>query len=113
MHRDPLAMAREWRARAAAGHLSIRELMIEVSSRQSFIGSATTIAMMINDFVQQDASDGFILVPHITPGGLDGFADQVVPLLQERGVFRTEYEGRTLRENLGLVPRPVGSGSGR
>jgi FMN-dependent oxidoreductase (nitrilotriacetate monooxygenase family) len=113
MHRDPLAVAREWRAKAAAGHLSIRELMIEVSSRQSFIGSAATIATMINDFVQQDASDGFILVPHITPGGLDEFADQVVPLLQERGVFRTEYEGRTLRENLGLVPHPVASGSAR
>jgi FMN-dependent oxidoreductase (nitrilotriacetate monooxygenase family) len=113
MHRDPLAVAREWRAKAAAGHLSIRELMIEVSSRQSFIGSAATIATTINDFVQQDASDGFILVPHITPGGLDEFADQVVPLLQERGVFRTEYEGRTLRENLGLVPHPVASGSAR
>ena len=43
--------------------------------------------------MQTDASDGFILVPHITPGGLDEFADTVVPLLQERGVFRTEYEG--------------------
>jgi hypothetical protein len=52
--------------------------------------------------VQTDASDGFILVPHITPGGLDGFADTVVPLLQERGVFRTEYTGTTLREHLGL-----------
>jgi hypothetical protein len=54
--------------------------------------------------VQADASDGFILVPHITPGGLDEFADTVVPLLQERGVFRTEYEGSTLREHLGLAP---------
>jgi hypothetical protein len=42
-------------------------------------------------------------VPYITPGGLDEFADTVVPLLQERGVFRTEYEGATLRENLGLA----------
>ena len=53
--------------------------------------------------MQADASDGFILVPHITPGGLDGFADKVVPLLQERGVFRTEYEGTTLRDHLGLA----------
>ena len=52
--------------------------------------------------MQADASDGFILVPHITPGGLDPFADKVVPLLQERGVFRTEYEGTTLRDHLGL-----------
>lgn len=44
-----------------------------------------------------------ILVPHLTPGGLDGFVDQVVPLLQERGVLRTEYESTTLRGNLGLA----------
>jgi hypothetical protein len=56
--------------------------------------------------VQADASDGFILVPHITPGGLDEFADKVVPLLQDRGVFRAEYEGSTLREHLGLAPLP-------
>ena len=55
--------------------------------------------------MQADASDGFILVPHITPGGLDEFADKVVPLLQERGVFRTEYEGTTLRDHLGLQGR--------
>jgi hypothetical protein len=53
--------------------------------------------------VQTHACDGFILVPHITPGGLDRFADEVVPLLQERGSFRTEYEGTTLREHLGLT----------
>jgi FMN-dependent oxidoreductase (nitrilotriacetate monooxygenase family) len=104
MHRDPLGTAREWRAKAAAGNLSIRELIIEVTGRQSFIGSPATVAATINDFVQADASDGFILVPHITPGGLDDFADRVVPLLQERGVFRSEYQGSTLREHLGLAP---------
>ena len=62
--------------------------------------------------MQADASDGFILVPHITPGGLDEFADTVVPLLQERGVFRTEYEGTTLRDHLGLDPLPAGRASG-
>ena len=56
----------------------------------------------IDEFVQTDASDGFVLVPHITPGGLDEFADTVVPLLQERGVFRTDYDGTTLRDHLGL-----------
>lgn len=78
-----------------------------MTGRQSFVGSAATIATEMNRLVQSDASDGFILVPHITPGGLDEFADQVVPLLQERGVFRTEYEGATLRENLGLTPVPA------
>jgi hypothetical protein len=43
-------------------------------------------------------------VPHITPGGLAPFVDQVVPLLQERGVFRADYTGTTLRDHLGLAP---------
>jgi FMN-dependent oxidoreductase (nitrilotriacetate monooxygenase family) len=104
MYRDPLATANEWRQLAEAKNLTSRELIIEVTGRQSFIGSAATVAATINEFVQTDASDGFILVPHITPSGLDPFVDQVVPLLQERGVFRADYEGTTLREHLGLAP---------
>jgi FMN-dependent oxidoreductase (nitrilotriacetate monooxygenase family) len=103
MYRDPLATASEWRSRAAAENFSIRELIIEVTGRQSFVGAPSTVAETINGLVQADASDGFILVPYITPGGLDEFADTVVPLLQERGVFRSEYEGTTLRDNLGLA----------
>jgi FMN-dependent oxidoreductase (nitrilotriacetate monooxygenase family) len=102
MYRDPLATANEWRQLAEAKNLSIRELIIEVTGRQTFIGSPATVAATIDDLVQADASDGFILVPHVTPGGLDEFADNVVPLLQERGSFRTEYTGTTLREHLGL-----------
>ncbi|MGW6015035.1 NtaA/DmoA family FMN-dependent monooxygenase [Streptomyces sp. NPDC055210] len=111
MYRDPLATAREWRERAAANKWSIRDLVIETGNRQAFVGSAETVAHTINEFVQADASDGFILVPHITPGGLDAFADTVVPLLQERGVFRTEYEGTTLRDHLGLARPAARSGS--
>jgi FMN-dependent oxidoreductase (nitrilotriacetate monooxygenase family) len=103
MYRDPLATAKEWRALATAKNLSIRELMIEVTARQTFIGSPATVAASINEMVQADAADGFILVPHVTPGGLDEFADTVVPLLQERGVFRTEYTGPTLRDHLDLT----------
>ncbi|MFC9429767.1 NtaA/DmoA family FMN-dependent monooxygenase [Streptomyces sp. NPDC056987] len=109
MYRDPLATARDWRERAAANKWSIRDLVIETGNRQNFVGSPATVARTINDFVQADAADGFILVPHITPGGLDSFADRVVPLLQERGVYRTEYEGTTLRDHLGLA-HPDGSG---
>ncbi|MET8635908.1 NtaA/DmoA family FMN-dependent monooxygenase [Streptomyces sp. NPDC004096] len=103
MYRDPLATAREWRELAAANNWSIRDLVVNTGNRQNFVGSPATVARTINDFVQADAADGFILVPHITPGGLDEFADKVVPLLQERGVFRTEYEGPTLRHQLGLA----------
>ncbi|MFF8423898.1 MULTISPECIES: NtaA/DmoA family FMN-dependent monooxygenase [unclassified Streptomyces] len=113
MYRDPIAIAREWRELAAANGWSIRDLVINTGNRQTFVGAPATVARTINDFVQADASDGFILVPHITPGGLDAFADKVVPLLQEQGVFRTEYEGTTLRDHLGLAHPDAGSPAGR
>ncbi|WP_446040839.1 LLM class flavin-dependent oxidoreductase [Streptomyces sp. SID1121] len=75
----------------------------------SFIGSPLTVAEALDTFVQQGAADGFLLIPPPTPGGLDDFVDRVVPLLQERGVFRTEYAGTTLRSHLGL-PDPVWKG---
>ncbi|NUS56671.1 MAG: NtaA/DmoA family FMN-dependent monooxygenase [Streptomycetaceae bacterium] len=99
---EAVRLAREWRELAEAKKLTSRELVIELFGRHTFVGSPATVATQINDLVQNDAADGFILVPHITPGGLDVFADTVVPLLQERGVFRTEYTGRTLRDHLGL-----------
>jgi FMN-dependent oxidoreductase (nitrilotriacetate monooxygenase family) len=102
--KDPAGTAAEWRDRAAAGHLSAREVVIEVTGRQSFIGAPETIASTINDYVQADAADGYILVPHITPAGLDPFVDKVVPLLQERGTYPADYTGTTLRDNLGLAP---------
>jgi FMN-dependent oxidoreductase (nitrilotriacetate monooxygenase family) len=109
MHSERVSTARDWRARAEAERLTTRELIIEVTGRQSFIGSPLTVAHKLNAFVQDDAADGFVLVPHLTPGGLDPFVDQVVPLLQELGVHRTEYEGSTLRHHLGLAhpDRPV------
>ncbi|MGW7443894.1 LLM class flavin-dependent oxidoreductase [Kitasatospora sp. NPDC054795] len=104
-HADPVAVAERWRAVAAEKKLTSRELVIELTGRQSFIGSPATVAAQIDHFVQNDAADGFILVPHLTPGGLDEFVDRVVPLLQERRVFRTDYTGPTLRDHLGL-PAP-------
>ena len=101
-HGDPVAVARRYRERALAENLSIRELVIAVTSRQQFVGTPKGIADEIDTYIQADACDGFILVPHLTPRGLDEFVDRVVPLLQERGAFRTEYTGETLREHLGL-----------
>ena len=106
MYRDPVATARQWRELAAAKNLSLREVVIEMTGRQNFIGTPAQIADTLDEFVQARASDGFILVPHITPGGLDEFAERVVPLLQERGAFRAEYTGTTLREHLGLDTVP-------
>ncbi|MFG1316882.1 nitrilotriacetate monooxygenase, partial [Xanthobacter autotrophicus] len=63
-------------------------------------------------FVREGA-DGFnIMAPHL-PGGLEDFIDDVVPILRKRGLFRSEYEGTTLRENLGLpFPRQPAERSG-
>ncbi len=104
MWADPLATAADWRARAEAGKLSIRELVIEVTGRQTFIGTPTQVADAVDDFVQSDAADGVILIPHLTPTGIDDFVDRVVPLLQERGSLRADYETTTLRAHLGLPP---------
>ena len=87
--RDPLAIANQWRELSEAKGLSIRDLVIQVIGRHSFVGTPEHVAAEIDRYVQEDASDGFILVPHLTPTGLDDVFDQVVPLLQERGSFRT------------------------
>jgi FMN-dependent oxidoreductase (nitrilotriacetate monooxygenase family) len=102
-HGDPREVARQWRELAEANRWSIRELVLQLTSRGGFVGTPTHVADEIDRFVQEDASDGVILVPHLTPHGLDDVLDRVVPLLQERGAFRSEYAGTTLREHLGLV----------
>jgi alkanesulfonate monooxygenase SsuD/methylene tetrahydromethanopterin reductase-like flavin-dependent oxidoreductase (luciferase family) len=104
LNREAVETARRWRERAQSGGLSIRELVIEMTNRQTFVGSPATVADALDTHVKAEACDGFILVPHITPSGLDRFADEVVPLLQERGAFRADYEGETLRDHLGLAP---------
>ncbi|KFE45622.1 LLM class flavin-dependent oxidoreductase [Pseudomonas congelans] len=68
----------------------------------SLIGTPEQIADELQRWFEQGAADGFnVLVPHL-PGGLEDVAQLLVPELQRRGLFRTEYEGTTLRENLGL-----------
>ncbi|MEU9917541.1 NtaA/DmoA family FMN-dependent monooxygenase [Streptomyces sp. NPDC051001] len=99
---NTLEIAERWRALSREKGLSIRETVIEAGGRQAFVGTPQAVAAELDEFVQRDAADGFILVPHLTPAGLDEFVDRVVPLLQERGVFRTEYKGTTLRSHLGL-----------
>ncbi|QYC41500.1 Nitrilotriacetate monooxygenase component A [Nonomuraea coxensis DSM 45129] len=101
--KDRAAVAAKWRALAEEKHLSIRELVIEVTGRQTFVGTPESVARRIDEHVQAEAADGFILVPHLTPGGLDDFVDRVVPILRERGAFRTHYTGSTLREHLELT----------
>ena len=83
--------------------LSIRETVIRLTANHTFVGTPDRIAAEIDRYVQERATDGFTLVGHLTPHGLDEFADRVVPLLQERGSYRESYpEGATLRDLLGL-----------
>ncbi|MFL5995116.1 MAG: NtaA/DmoA family FMN-dependent monooxygenase [Streptomyces sp.] len=106
---DTVAIAEKWAALSREKGLSIRQTVIEAGGRQLFIGTPDAVATELDEFVQCEAADGFVLVPHLTPGGLDDFVDDVVPLLQERGAFRTAYRGTTLRSHLGL-PEPVRKG---
>ncbi|MGW9113786.1 NtaA/DmoA family FMN-dependent monooxygenase [Microbacterium sp. NPDC055683] len=95
------------RETAAAEGLSIRETVIRLTAQHTFVGTPSRIAAEIDRYVQERATDGFTIVGHLTPHGLDEFAERVVPLLQERGSYRAEYEeGATLRDLLGL-PAPV------
>ncbi|MDE0808653.1 MAG: LLM class flavin-dependent oxidoreductase [Alphaproteobacteria bacterium] len=87
--------------------LTVRELAQRLGgySGLAMVGTPTTIADQMQQWLEEEACDGFnIMFPYL-PAGLDDFVDKVVPELQRRGIFRTEYEGKTLRENLGL-PRP-------
>lgn len=94
-------------ALARRENLTVRQLAQRLGGYggSAFVGTPVTIADQMQEWLETGASDGFnIMFPYL-PGGLDDFVDKVVPELQRRGIFRTEYEGTTLRENLGL-PRP-------
>jgi FMN-dependent oxidoreductase (nitrilotriacetate monooxygenase family) len=88
-------------------NLTVRQLALRLGGYggQAFVGTPATIADQMEEWLVSRGSDGFnVMFPYL-PGGLDDFVDRVVPELQRRGIFRREYEGATLRENLGL-PRP-------
>ena len=91
--------------RAVLGH-QLERLPVE----QRAIKAATFSFAKWGWVREAGAADGFIISAAYLPGAYEEFVDQVVPLLQDRGVFRTEYEGTTLREHLGLS-RPTGEGS--
>jgi alkanesulfonate monooxygenase SsuD/methylene tetrahydromethanopterin reductase-like flavin-dependent oxidoreductase (luciferase family) len=70
------------------------------------IGTPAQIADVMEHWFMNGAADGFNVMPAWLPGSLTDFVDMVIPELQRRGLFRSEYEGKTLRDNLGL-PVPV------
>ncbi|MGY2197480.1 LLM class flavin-dependent oxidoreductase [Pseudomonas gingeri] len=87
-------------------NLSIRQLYLHLAGGNPVIGTPADIADSFEAWFQARACDGFNVFFPYYPGAIEVFVDQVIPLLQERGLFRREYAGRTLRENLGL-PRPA------
>jgi FMN-dependent oxidoreductase (nitrilotriacetate monooxygenase family) len=88
-------------------NLTVRQLAQRLGGYAglAFVGTPATIADEMEEWLMSEGSDGFnVMFPYL-PEGLDDFVHRVVPELQRRGLFRREYEGLTLRENLGL-PRP-------
>ncbi|MHC5765782.1 MAG: LLM class flavin-dependent oxidoreductase [Nostoc sp.] len=95
-------------ALAQRENLTIRQLAQRVGSYGglAFVGTPQTIADDMEQWLTEEGSDGFNIMFPFLPEGLNDFVDKVVPELQRRGIFRHDYEGKTLRENLGLT-RPA------
>lgn len=99
---DKHALVARWRDVAAAQKLSLRETVIELEPRRGHVGTPAGLADKFAHWVRHGAVDGFNVSPYFTPDGLDDIVDELVPAMQERGVYRGAYEGSTLREHLGL-----------
>ncbi|MDR6393087.1 LLM class flavin-dependent oxidoreductase [Paraburkholderia phenoliruptrix] len=90
-------------------NLTIRDLYLRIAGargHQQVVGTPQSIADQLQQWFEEGAADGFNIMSPWLPGGLVEFAAHVVPELQRRGLFRTEYEGTTLRQNLGLRRPP-------
>lgn len=114
-----------WYPEPPAGVNSRAHVVVELARREKFtirqlyeylagarghwvvVGTPATIADRMQEWFENEAADGFNVMPPVLPASLNDFVELVIPELQRRGLFRTAYEGRTLRENLGLE-RPPG-----
>ncbi|KPV61062.1 monooxygenase [Paenibacillus sp. A3] len=82
--------------------LTLRQVALQTATpKGQFIGTPEKVADLVQQWFEEKAADGFIIHSSV-PGGLDDFVELVVPILQERGIYREEYESDTLRGNLGL-----------
>ena len=102
------SIAYGWWERSRREGLTIRQMYGEYAIGEGFraIGTPGQVADVMEEWMDAGAADGFNITPTHLPGGIDDFVELVVPELQRRGRFRTEYEGATLRENLGLPAAP-------
>jgi FMN-dependent oxidoreductase (nitrilotriacetate monooxygenase family) len=97
---------------AAQDNLTVRQLYQRIAGGRghfTVIGTAGEVADALESWLHEGGADGFNLMPPVLPGGLADFARLVVPELQRRGLFRTGYEGSTLRSHLGLPLPPITS----
>jgi FMN-dependent oxidoreductase (nitrilotriacetate monooxygenase family) len=88
---------------ARAGNLTLREAARKFATSElcpQVVGTPEQVADQLQDYFESKGCDGFIITPTVFPGSFEVFARSVVPILQKRGIFRTEYEGPTLRQNL-------------
>lgn len=88
---------------------TLRQLLAKLAGARghfTFAGTPEQAADLMEDWYRNGAADGFNLMPPVLPWTLDVFIDEVLPILQRRGLFRTAYEGNTLRSHFGLT-RPV------
>jgi len=88
---------------------TLRQLLAKLAGARghfTFEGTPEQVADLMEDWIKDGAADGFNLMPPVLPEMLDVFIAEVVPLLQRRGLFRTAYEGHTLRSHLGLSRPP-------
>jgi len=90
---------------------TLRQLLANLAGARGHFTAAGTpeqIADLIEDWFSDGAADGFNIMPPLLPAMLDVFSAEVIPLLQRRGLFRTAYAGKTLREHYGLAwPKSV------
>jgi len=94
----------------AVGGAPLRELIrikASLTDHASATGTVEQVADVMESYFTQGGSDGFMIVPPHMPGGLDAVTERLVPELRDRGLFTTDYAGKTFRERLGL-PRPRG-----
>jgi FMN-dependent oxidoreductase (nitrilotriacetate monooxygenase family) len=90
-------------------NLTIRQLYLRVAGARGhwqLVGTPAQIVDQLEERFVKGGADGYNVMPPVLPAGLDDFVELVIPELRRRGLFRSEYEGRTLRDNLGLR-RPV------
>jgi FMN-dependent oxidoreductase (nitrilotriacetate monooxygenase family) len=89
--------------------LTVRQLVGRLGGgrgHRTFAGTPVQVADTIQQWFEEGAADGFNIMPAVLPSGLESFVERVLPILRARGLFRTEYEGTTLREHYGLA-RPA------